>query len=305
MRENVKKYIPVYLTAILFVICFIIGSISDYDISTKLYSENNLFGIILASAGEIPMYGGMAFAGGLLVAAVYALNKSKPCKIIALTGAVFATAFGIYFQGYTFCSVNAWGALFPEMCGNLLIAIPVGIVLVLPFFFIGFYMKKSENIREVLLISLEILLVGFLQIAIINVTKGIFHRPRFRSLAESGAAFQPVFVKFKEYADCITAAVTKEEFKSFPSGHTGSGALSFVILSLLPQIRGKENLRNRTILFFIGVGYTCLLAFSRIVVGAHYLTDVSFGGFLTLALFFVCDIIFYRSRIKTGGGRII
>lgn len=68
-------------------------------------------------------------------------------------------------------------------------------------------------------------------------------------------------------------AAFQAEFASFPSGHaTTTGALAIILVLLLPKLR----------LVWIGVGIAA--GFSRVVVGAHYPSDVICG--LALGAFF-------------------
>ena len=68
-----------------------------------------------------------------------------------------------------------------------------------------------------------------------------------------------------------------DAFKSFPSGHTVAAAASFGGI-IIPEM--YENMKKWKPLFWaIPIAYTVLVAISRIVAGAHYLSDVLFGGF--------------------------
>ena len=49
---------------------------------------------------------------------------------------------------------------------------------------------------------------------------------------------------------------------------------------LYPFVAGKE-LKNQVIYFYIGLAYTLFVAFTRLLVGAHYLSDVGMGALIT------------------------
>ena len=66
--------------------------------------------------------------------------------------------------------------------------------------------------------------------------------------------------------------------KSFPSGHTFSAAVIYSLLCL-PSLFDKLNKPWIKALFYVGtIGYTAFVAISRILVGAHYMSDVLMGG---------------------------
>ncbi|MEG0367511.1 MAG: phosphatase PAP2 family protein, partial [Coprobacillus sp.] len=94
----------------------------------------------------------------------------------------------------------------------------------------------------------------------------------------------------------LSLGVAAEEFKSFPSGHSGNAACA-MLLCVLPllsaKLKGKEN-----ILFFIGLTFTIVVAISRIIMGAHFLTDVTVGIGLTLLIEAVLiNIIFKHNKV--------
>lgn len=80
-------------------------------------------------------------------------------------------------------------------------------------------------------------------------------------------------------------------YASFPSGHTmnSAGVILLTLLpTFLPRLKSKEKL-------FKGITYSwiILVGLSRVVMGAHFASDVTVGALLSLALF---DII--RTIIK-------
>ena len=80
-------------------------------------------------------------------------------------------------------------------------------------------------------------------------------------------------------------------YKSFPSGHTSAGAM-VITLTLIPSIFAKTNtLAKKVITYTVVVLYVIAVAISRIVVGAHFLTDVTFGAMITLGSFILAKIL--------------
>jgi len=91
----------------------------------------------------------------------------------------------------------------------------------------------------------------------------------------------------------------KDAFKSFPSGHTCSAGTVYALI-MIPTLfgyTGKKEKRAATVAcWVVPIVYTALVAISRIMVGAHYMSDVTFG--CTLA--FVCMIISWEIFICKG-----
>lgn len=72
--------------------------------------------------------------------------------------------------------------------------------------------------------------------------------------------------------------VASDTCKSFPSGHTFSAGMIYTLLGL-PYVCDKCNKKGvKLALWVCTIGYTAIVAISRIAAGAHYFSDVLFGG---------------------------
>ena len=78
---------------------------------------------------------------------------------------------------------------------------------------------------------------------------------------------------------------------SFPSGHTGCAAcamLAILLPTVCKRLRGKERL-----CLIAGAVWTAVVAFSRLMMGAHFLTDVTAATLLTLGVSVLGIWLFY------------
>lgn len=82
---------------------------------------------------------------------------------------------------------------------------------------------------------------------------------------------------------------------SFPSGHTAASAAVYAAIALVVG-RGRS-LRTKGVLAGAAGGITVAVATSRVLLGAHWLTDVIAGAALGWACFALCSIAF--------GGRLL
>lgn len=76
--------------------------------------------------------------------------------------------------------------------------------------------------------------------------------------------------------------------KSFPSGHAMAGTLSILFSWFAVKPKTKK------ILWIAGVVYAITLAISRIIIGAHFLSDVTFSFLLTAAIIFVMSECYHH-----------
>ena len=83
---------------------------------------------------------------------------------------------------------------------------------------------------------------------------------------------------------------TDMKMQSPSSGHTADAALmlclSFVALT-------KKKYEKDKAMFYSGCAFAAVVAFSRIIMGAHFLSDVTFGFGNTFVLYLVFRRIFY------------
>lgn len=138
------------------------------------------------------------------------------------------------------------------------------------------------------------ILVILSDIVIVNIIKNVQARPRMRLIMtdksvcflnwwESGRALKNSLVQ---------AGVSAEEFRSFPSGHSANASL-IMLFSLLPASGRKRNL-----FFMAGVIWTLSVALSRIIMGAHFLSDTAAGFAIGLAVFVTLTSILFPAKGK-------
>lgn len=137
--------------------------------------------------------------------------------------------------------------------------------------------------------------------AIVHFVKGPVGRVRFRTMnyLDNFDWYTPWYVmngkrNMIDLANSTTSGlsgvIVKEKFdfvsdacKSFPSGHTFSAGMVYTLLAL-PYLNEKFAKKSaRFALWASCIAYTGLVALSRIVAGAHYMSDVLVGGSLAFA----------------------
>ena len=90
----------------------------------------------------------------------------------------------------------------------------------------------------------------------------------------------------------LAAGIEGEEFKSFPSGHAANGAVAMLLTAFVAL---RDSLRPRADLFLmLGFAWALLVALSRVIAGAHFLTDVTMG----MAITFVTILVAYRLAFR-------
>ena len=285
-----KRYHLLIIIGILLV-GFVLGSFFDLQIDKALWSENNPFGLIMASFGVYPCYAGLAFVGGGLMSTTLK-RKELPLwgKIICFFLSGLALVMAVYLCGGEWPSVNGYNVPQLEWLSFLIAGLVFAGVYACAFFVCR--KGDTKQIWSVLLVMVTIFTVALLPAGF--VIKLIIHRPRFRYLVRRDVVpFYNWWENCSNYKEFIGRTIdgfpiTKEDFKSFPSGHSGTGMIMAMFLAYAPiffnKLKGKE-----TILFYIGVLWGFTMMFSRMLVGAHYLTDTCMGSLIVMVVFYIVN----------------
>ena len=245
----------------------IIGSIWDLPISKFLYpGRESSFGQFFAAFGELPAFLAMTSAGVLLFVNRARLRKSWNVLFVAASAVLVLGGLGLSIHEATdnVPALPLWVAALVTVFTAALCAV---LLLIL---------TDGCQMKTLLRFICVLAFVSIGTMLLINVIKIPWGRPRMRLLVETGneSYFMPwwklgISLKSKLVAD----GVSSDEFRSFPSGHTGCAACAMLMI-LLPtlgkRLRGKERL-----CLCIGLAWTLIVAVSRLMMGAHFLTDVT------------------------------
>lgn len=240
----------------------------DLELDKLLNNPKDIFSIWFQNTGEIPSRLICPIAGTVLFYTYKTKLEQAAGLIICLGGSAY---FGYYIGKYFFIEEN-------RMLFSIIYGLGFGIVCLILGQLINVPDKYRELIRKAAILGI---IVMFLQLAVVEGLKYLWGRVRFRDLIAAGSydAFTPWYK-----INGINGN------KSFPSGHTAGAGMSYLIM-LLPYISDKW--KNRTqICFWTAFIYTSVVAFTRLVMGAHYLSDVTAGGIISFTIVIVSIKIF-------------
>lgn len=292
-----KKRFHFYIIGGVLLIGLILGSFFDLQINAALFNKTNVFGLIVSSFGMIPGYGCLSLLGGALF---YITLKSTDFQkwLKAILFVMSAAMFGIsiYFLGKDVFSVNGFENKKLYWLGFVIMG-----VIMCGVFYLGTLLgKKNENPKMWIIILVLAAAIFMALVPGVTLFKSIMHRPRYRvAIYEGYSSFHNWWEPCKDYKDVINAypsVLTKEEFKSFPSGHAGASMVGLITLSYLPLFN-KNWMKHQTLLFYIAFGWGLVVMFARMLVGAHFLSDVCVGALLTVVFFYIANEIVVRKLL--------
>ncbi len=248
-----------------FLLLMVLGIFLDLPLSKVLYNKDSPFGHLFEAIGEVPCMLVAAFSSAALWA-----TRSKKSKAADVAGFI---GFGLLTVLF---SVGA--AMFPaQYAEGLPNTLPfLGLVLAAGFFMLALKMGKAQGdaLRKVALVGL---LMVVLAIVGVNLIKFVWGRPRMRMMTDPDTEFLHWFMP-KPFAQ-------GNEYMSFPSGHSANAAC-ILWITLLPVLcpRLRTPAWKGTLWAFAALWMVCVMV-SRIIMGAHFFTDVLCGAGITLALF--------------------
>ncbi|MBR6044504.1 MAG: phosphatase PAP2 family protein [Ruminococcus sp.] len=286
-RRKINIRIAVAAAGIcLFAGLLIWGTSADRSISDTLYSDNNLFCYVMALIGPMPVFFVTVPLAGALLQRSLGSGFGKGVKLL-LTIIAAALVIGLSFYGAkAFTSSDCLDSIYPSAKNNMALIIPIIVCVFIPLGFLGLRLA-AKNTDTLLVKRIVMVLIAIcFAYAAQEILKGMMRRPRYRTAIKGyeGVGFVNWYEKFP-YTKELPAAlgIAKEEFASFPSGHSMMSMTSFIglpaLAMIVPAFRGKE-----VPLALCGFGYSCIVMFSRILAGAHYLSDVAASGLIMLTV---------------------
>ena len=304
-----KKYVfNIILSVLLVALAIILGTIFDLSISKSLcileegeYYSSNFFVAFFEIFGEAILYILLACAFAIIYDFFYKKNTSRKvlktviliaCSILELAS-IFLVFHNILGNAFDHSSPQ-FEKFFSYFQSKVFVVALSGLI---SYFVIYLFSKLSyETLSNLIKWAVIILLVVVLSNGIVKLLKIIMHRTRFRAMLFVGDTEFNYYTNWfvinkKTFSSVLPMA--SDFFKSFPSGHACAGT-SIFLLCLLPMFTQRFNTKKWKITFItISSIYVFLLDLSRIICGAHFLTDVFIGSFITIGIMFLINL-FYK-----------
>lgn len=289
-----QNHILIYITAAILIALTVCGSIWDLQIANMIYigqtPSENLFGIIFSYIGIIPTFVGWSFLG----ASIFYLSKKqiadtrKRRKLIAFAILLFVLSFFYFCTTLYISNANAFKIHFA-------VAYPAGFAVICVAARLGYRLSKKSEDRELLKKTLFLAAVSLVTLLIISSTKEIMCRPRFRFVLETDdiSCFKNWWQSGRSLKARFDTGTVTDEFASLPSGHAAYSMFAIFLFPALVDFAGGSP-KFKPYLFVLGFLWWAATAFSRLTTGAHYLTDVTIAGLVTILAY---AIVLFVMRI--------
>ena len=296
-----KKWFFIPVVSIL-LIGVILGSFLDLEINKGIYDPQNGFGLFIAAFGETPAYALLGtFAYGFIYLAIHHYKKPSQRFILILI-AILGVAFCTYFQGKHIFDKNAY---YTHDIVTKLLGYGIGFAIALLGGVAGYFLFKSNtcSAKELLLI----LIVAYGLLAAANgfnqVLKMIMARPRYRVVVDHPDIFCNWWELGRSHREYYTTnfpeLYASEDFRSFPSGHMANIATVLYLLPMLKRINSHIKLKDGYLIGFAAI-WAIIIAYTRIRVGAHFLSDVSLGALFATVFSYIANefYLYFHKKIE-------
>lgn len=278
MNRQQNRTTLTYVILLWVVLAFLLES-SDLLISINFYDPQSIWAKFLERFGEIP---GII----LILISIYIYfsgNKlsSNSKRIIFYFFMMLASTGLMIYMNYLIAlyilQINF--KVFNQVLFLILISSAINFTLL-------FLFRKIQKFSRTTLLfaKMTIGMALFGYALLVQPLKILWGRIRFRDLQGVYSDFTPWY---------LPNGITGNE--SFPSGHA---AMGWILISLFILIMNKT-LFKRFALKFLIVFWAVAVSVSRVVVGAHFASDVLFGGAIMIVTYLVLKNKLYSTEFKS------
>lgn len=316
MTLKKKSWLSVALFILIFGGLLLTATFTDLQVSKILtahalepgkYLSNDAFGVAFEAVGSTPVYMILAFAFQIMF--WYILRNCKNKVLSALAGIfTLVASTAAYYVGFDDVMKYIFEHSGDETTHDM--GYYVGIILFLSLAATGFATLavrnfSDESTKKLFGFAIAVVCVVAVANIFIAAVKSPVGRMRYRAMNCDGGQKIGGFDNFTRWyvvngknhgyskPELLEIFGTTDACRSFPSGHTNAAGMSYMLI-MLSDALGIKDKRKKAAMWIIPLLFTGTVAVSRIVVGAHYFSDVLVGGttaFVSMIIFreiFVC-----------------
>lgn len=280
MTTNKASVLPIPRSGVVVVITVIIafllvGSIADYAVSAWAYTPNTSFGTLFAAYGEAPSLMGLVAAGTLAFRAQPPVHRVLVGMLTVGGGALITVGT----VALVFRPEENWDSPTPV---RTLIAMGLAAATI----YITTRASRAASWQAMCVVAGALFAVVAVEMVTVQGLKMLWERPRMRMITDTGAPFAPWWSPgYADKQSLLDQGVDPSEFASFPSGHTANAAVALA-LSAFGLLSNRAAVWAKY-LWWVGAGWLVVVGVSRVVAGAHFLTDIAVGMAIGLGVVWV------------------
>lgn len=285
--KKLKKIILVLLLSCL--VLFVVGTFWDLQISNILVGHFSVYGKFFEVFGLLPL---TIVRLIVIIYFAYMIKVKSRVKSCILRLPLLVYGIKVCFTGLITTAImmmyefTGEYAMVEQKIGLICIILAIIIVLIMYWFATSFDRMKIKNLYKRMIMVYACTIIVNYEVEFIKTHVG---RARYYAIIANEASYTPWYQ--------INGLTTNNDFMSFISGHTTSGYMAVLLGFLVPY--NKQTLARK--LYLSGIIFGLLVAFSRIVLGQHFVTD-TMGSMLLMSI--TIFALMYLFDIKLDGSDI-
>ena len=224
-----------------------LGTFLDLHVSQMLFSRENLIGVFVNYFAYAPSFIMTFMAAGAIH---WHYRKSNPA--LAWTVLIASALAGAIATDELFEMTWPWLLM--------VVLVAAGVT------YLVFHSLNLQISRQELIIATMFLIAAAGSFSTVSLLKYVWGRMRFIAMSDPASQFTSWYI--------MRPFSSGNAYASFPSGHV-SFTVMVTYLVMLPHILRRDI--SQSLLFSISVLWIVVVMYGRIVYGAHFLSDVSFG----------------------------
>jgi len=261
----------------------VLATLWDLPISEHLYNPTNGFAIMMEVMGWWPFLFPPLMLSWYYITLPKAGEEISRRKIFGIILCLIFT-FSLFWCGFIFMLIRDWTTGVVDIHTYLWLAAVLLLVMLT-----GLLVSKTpaHKRRVIWFVGWAGTVLAGVNLVVITALKLIWQRTRFDTLVLEGsyADFTSWFQPFANGGD------------SFPSGHVADAVSLLLLISLCDAWPKAE--KHKALMYAIAWVYIAFMAYTRIVLGSHYLSDVLVGAALIALLYFIMRRQAWYARILT------
>ncbi len=265
-----KKNGLVVLLILIWLLLAVIFGIYDLDISKQIVNQNSVWARFLENYGMIP--GLFVILSGIYIYYSFIKTKSDVWSYIQKV-VFFLVSSGLIFYLFDILLGNI-------VTNNLIVFLIISFSISIIIFIVLHKVNQVQSAIAVSYAKVVVRMALFGYVIFIQGIKYFWGRVRFRELDAAFSQFTPWY---------LPQGITGSD--SFPSGHAAMGWMLLALLILLANKKHWVKYSAFVLIFMWGV----ILALSRVVIGAHFASDVLFGSLFIIITFLLFNKNYSKS----------
>ncbi len=254
------------------------GTLWDEQISRFLYSPDSVFCSFFNKIGEFPPYLTIPLFGTVFF-------YGKPEKVNKALGFLWSFLFAVIcLGGFIFLTAKFGSYWLPKND----LRTPIEIILAVVFTVLSLILGKripKKHLKPLKRFSVFGVLAFLISGLGVDFIKSIWGRTRPRDMLKINdfSSFTPWYIPQGKTGN-----------NSFPSGHANQATLMFLLTGLADAFSSLK--KHEVKLFLASALFSFTVSLSRLIVGAHFLTDVTVAIIITFTTVYILRILIFKNN---------